>query len=440
MMETLNLQTLVNYNTKQTVQAKAKASALPRLLLSAYQCAPNGESVSQIGWHWYSRLATQLPITLVTHIRNQAALEAAGAPIGESEIIYIDTEWFAGPIYRFISKLFPNSEQAVFALISLDVYLYDWYALTRLKPKKQHWDVVHIVTPVTPRLATRLHHLNKPTVLGPLNGNIANQCNFPEIMRKESAWLYPLRRLACLPQWLWRTLPKSSRILVASQTALQCIPKRHQNRCLSVLENGVDLTVFRAAPYPPPPTLENPLRVVYVGRLIPVKAVHFLLEAAAKILPQQLIRLDIVGCGSQKIEWMTLAADLGLQEVVFWHGKLPAERVAEVLQQSHVLCLPSVRESGGAVLLEAMACARPVIALNFGGPAELVTEQVGKLLPADNATIVIQHLTAALLDVAQNPLQWRERGQAGRKLVETRYSWDAKIAQGISIYRSLMNI
>ena len=55
--------------------------ANPPLILSAYQCGPGMGSVSQIGWEWYSRLAGRLPLTLVTHSRNRAALEKAGAPL-----------------------------------------------------------------------------------------------------------------------------------------------------------------------------------------------------------------------------------------------------------------------------------------------------------------------------------------------------------------------
>ena len=94
----------------------------PRLLLSAYQCGPGMGSVSQIGWEWYSRLAQRIPVTLLTHIRNRQALEAAGAPLGESRVQYVDTEWIAGPLYRFASRLFPNSQHSVFLISSLDYY------------------------------------------------------------------------------------------------------------------------------------------------------------------------------------------------------------------------------------------------------------------------------------------------------------------------------
>jgi hypothetical protein len=71
-------------------------------------------SVSQIGWEWYSRLSELASVNLVTHIRNRACLQEAGAPLGGSEIIYIDTEWFAGRLYRLACRLFPNGQHAVF--------------------------------------------------------------------------------------------------------------------------------------------------------------------------------------------------------------------------------------------------------------------------------------------------------------------------------------
>src|SRR5438270_8078714 len=94
-----------------------------KVLLSAYQCGPGMGSVSQIGWEWYSRLARKVCVTLITHARNRPALARAGAPIEDSEIIFIDTEWFAGPLYRTAKWLFPSSEHAVFMLSGLDYFV-----------------------------------------------------------------------------------------------------------------------------------------------------------------------------------------------------------------------------------------------------------------------------------------------------------------------------
>src|SRR5271167_5016468 len=155
--------------------------AAHHVLLAAYQCGPGMGSVSQIGWEWYARLSRRLPVTLVTHIHNRPALELAGAPLSGSEIIYIDTEWFARPLYRFAKRLFPRSEHCVFMLSLLDFFVYEQVALRLLKRRAaagERFDVVHAVTPVTSLAATRLHRLRAPVVLGPLNSGLANPRGF----------------------------------------------------------------------------------------------------------------------------------------------------------------------------------------------------------------------------------------------------------------------
>jgi len=148
---------------------------MKRVLLSAYQCAPGAGSVSQIGWEWYSRLAQKMHVTLATHIRNRERLEQAGAPLPNTEIIYIDTEWLAGPLFRVAKLIFPNSEHSVFMLSSLDFFAYDGSLCSEIKTrmrKGESWDVVHVATPVSPSSFSRLPGLGIPVVQGPLNGGL----------------------------------------------------------------------------------------------------------------------------------------------------------------------------------------------------------------------------------------------------------------------------
>ena len=137
-------------------------------------------------------------------------------------------------------------------------------------------------------------------------------------------------------------------------------------------------------------------------------------------------------------EWTALTDSLHLREAVEFHGALPLSEVAMRMAECHVFCLPSVRESGGAVLLEAMACARPVIALDFGGPGEIVTPETGVLLPLTSPEQVSADLAATLNDIFIHPAIWQTRGMAGRAEVENRYSWPAKIASAQETYRELI--
>jgi len=108
------------------------------------------------------------------------------------------------------------------------------------------------------------------------------------------------------------------------------------------------------------------------------------------------------------------------------------------MRDAHVFCLPSVRESGGAVLLEAMASARPVIAIDFGGPAEIVDADVGAALAPAGVVAVTDALVRTLEDVIADPVAWRQRGLAGRARAEALYGWDAKVDAALRLYATLL--
>lgn len=409
--------------------------ASPRVLLSAYQCGPGMGSVSQIGWEWYARLAVRLPVTLVTHVRNREALEKAGAPLPGSEVVLIDTEWFAGPLYRWAKKVFPRSEHAVFLVSSLDFFVYDRDAVRLLRRRgAPQWDVVHCPTPVTTAAPTRLSRLGLPVVLGPLNSGLGLPEGFRGVMRAEAGWLYPVRHLARVVDAVVGSTRGAAAILVATRATLAAVAARYRGRCVAMLENGVELSRFIAAPWPDPPGEGRPLRVLFVGRLIPFKGVNYLLEAVSRLSGEVPVELRVVGDGPMAPEWRDLAESLGLSPRTTFTGNRPLDEVAAEMRQCHIFVLPSVRESGGGVLLEAMASARPVAAVAFGGPAEIVDEGVGRALPADGPKALVDALAQLLHDVVADPDGWRQRGEEGRRRAESRYSWDAKVDEGVRLY------
>ena len=416
--------------------------AMPPVILVAYQCGPRMGSVSQLGWEWYARLSRERPVTLVTHVRNRPALEAAGAPLPGSDVRYIDTEWFAGPLYRTARRLFPRSEHSVFLVSSVDYFAFDYAAFRLLRRElragKIEATVVHRVTPVTTAAPTWLGRLGLPLVIGPLNSGLRDPRGFGRIMRAESTWLTRARGLGRMFDALIGSTRRASRILVASRATLGSIGRRYRSNCQAMLENGVDLNNFRAAPWPEAP-IGRPLRVLFVGRLVPVKGLDMLLRALSQVSNAgQAVRLEVVGDGPLREEWTALAAALGLSDCVTFHGALPQAEVARHMAACHLFCLPSVRESGGAVLLEAMACARPVVALDFGGPGEIVDGAVGALVPMQDPEQVTTDLATMMFDVCANPSRWRQRGLNGRARVEQQHGWPAKIAAAGALYNDLI--
>jgi glycosyltransferase involved in cell wall biosynthesis len=126
------------------------------------------------------------------------------------------------------------------------------------------------------------------------------------------------------------------------------------------------------------------------------------------------------------------------EQVKFSTGARPPAEVAARMREAHLFCLPSVRESGGAVLLEAMACARPVTAVAFGGPAEVVDDGVGRALPDTGREAVVSALVDVFRDVAAHPDTWRARGEEGLRRARERYGWDAKVGAAVALYQRLL--
>ena len=414
-----------------------------RPVLSAYQCAPGQGSVSQIGWEWAHRLARRRPILLLTHIRNREAIEAAGGLAAGSEIHYVDSEWLAGPLFRLARRLFPRSEHGVFLVASLDFFLYDWLALRylkRLQRDGQRFELVHMPTPVTLAAPSRLHRSGLPVIRGPLNCGLQSPPGFPEQLKDESPWLIRLRELPRLLDGLFGSTRKARLILAATAATRDSVPRRYRHKLEAMLENGIDPERFPPREWPAAPTLQRPLNLLFVGRMIRLKGVDMLLRALARLDPKQHpCKLMLVGDGPTRSDFERLAQDLGIADRVSFTGSLDQPGVAEAMAECHLFCLPSVRESGGAVLLEAMATARPVLAINHGGPAELVDDMVGQAISPANPSQVVTDLAQAMVAAFDDPESWRLRGLAGRRRVEQQFSWERKIDQAEQAYQRIVS-
>ncbi|MEJ6006938.1 glycosyltransferase [Paucibacter sp. AS339] len=420
------------------------------LLLLAYQCGPGLGSVSQIGWQWFSGMAARRPTTLLTHVRNRAAIEAEGPPPSGSEVLYIDTEWFAGPLYRLAKRCFPRSEHAVFMLSQLDWFLFDALALRRLRQLRRdgaRWRLLHLVTPVTVSAPTRLHRLGLPVLRGPLNCGLQTPPGFEQVLQEDALGLARLRLLPRFLEACLGSLRHSRAVLVATAATRAALPSSVRERSLPILENAIDPHRFEAARPAEASQRINPadphsapiLRVCFVGRLVAVKALGLLLQAQARLLQQNIpISLEVVGDGPMRATWQAQAESHGLSRWVRWRGALGAEAVVEAMQRCQVFCLPSVRESGGAVLLEAMACGRPVIGMNFGGPAEIVDAEVGWRIEMGSEAEAVTGLCAALEEAQAHPEEAAARGARARERVLAQHTWQARLDAAETLYAQLL--
>jgi glycosyltransferase involved in cell wall biosynthesis len=133
---------------------------------------------------------------------------------------------------------------------------------------------------------------------------------------------------------------------------------------------------------------------------------------------------EIVGEGEEAKRLHDLAAELRVSAAVRFTGWLPQKDLMEKMRASDVFLYPSLREGGGAVVVEAMACGLPVICLDHAGPGFHIHPEWGiKIAPRDPAGIV-KHMDAALETLHENPAVRTAMGSAARRRAEDFYVWD----------------
>jgi glycosyltransferase involved in cell wall biosynthesis len=172
--------------------------------------------------------------------------------------------------------------------------------------------------------------------------------------------------------------------------------------------------------------------LTYVGRYTEVKRIPLLIRAYARARDRFAVRAPLVLLGGSPGEWegehpLAVIRELGVQDVFLagWHSHddLPAG-----LNASDVLVLPSVHEQFGLVLVEAMACGLPVIAVNAHGPATVVEDgETGWLVEPDDE----EGMAEALVAVVNGDAERRRRGEVAYRASRARYSWPA-LAQGVA--------
>jgi arylsulfatase A-like enzyme/glycosyltransferase involved in cell wall biosynthesis len=201
-------------------------------------------------------------------------------------------------------------------------------------------------------------------------------------------------------QWVFRGLPTPDAFVFNSQALMDetwpILGKQCPKSRAYVVHNAVDLTAFTPSPWPESPTL----RVGIIANLTPMKAHEDFLRMASAVLKRRadvefwIIGEDTTNTGRDAM-LKALARSLGIEQHVKFQGH--RSDIPKMLDQ--LVVLTSHIEPFGRVLIEAMACGRPVIATNVGGIPEVVTEgKTGYLVPVGDYSAMASRVAELLAD------------------------------------------
>ncbi len=398
--------------------------------MSAYACEPDKGSEPGLGWSLAMGLAKECSVHVVTRSNNKASIERTLKNVS--------------PEHRPIFHYHDLGEKWMFLKkhgLSHRLYYAEWQKTLRpviRKILKCHAiDLIHHVTFASYRYPTAITGHNVPCLWGPVGGYEQTPWNL-------MPWRYPAVLIYELFRNIgnvfegkygnWKKVPMGySKVLASTQETQSFLAKVGLNADL-IPAIGIDEEMVQA-----PKQLFSsltPLRILYVGTLDHLKGVHFAIPAIAASSAK--VQLTIVGEGPFKDELQVIAAKYGVADKVFFLGKKNRADLKRIYEEHDLMLFPSLHDSGGMAVLEAMAASLPVIALNCGGPAIAVQRDCGVLVPLGSSDQIICGIAEAIRMYSTDRNLLQQHGASARNRVLSTYSWPQKIEKLKEIYQSLI--
>lgn len=401
------------------------------MLISAYACEPSKGSEPAVGWNIVNEISRFHDVWVITRENNRTAIERCQPRSSNPNV-----QWVYFDLPRWLSWWKKGAR-------GVRLYYYLWqigaFFVAKAVTREVHIDLVHHVTFAVYWRPSFLALLNVPFVWGPVGGGDSTPRSFVrtfslrgkvyEFARSVAMRIGELdpfvrlcaRRarvtLAATPQTVERLRKLSARnVVLLSQVALT--------------NDEIDLLTGFAV------RTSESVRFVSIGNLLHLKGFHLGLMAYANV-HAKLGESEywLIGDGPELKRLKKLAREFGIVSKVLFLGQLPREDVLRRLEDCDILVHPSLHDSGGWVVAEAMAAGRPVICLDIGGPSLQVTDETGIKIKASNPHQVVNEISSAMLTLSTN-LELRKRmGLAGRERIKNQFNWSSTGARIREIYQ-----
>lgn len=375
-----------------------------RILLSAYACEPNRGSEPEVGWSWAMELCRMgHEVWVLTRSNNRSGIEtflSQRDSIPNLHFLYYDlpTAWTRK------WKKWPGG-------LYLYYFLWQWgaYRLAKKAHRAKRFDCVHHITFASVRQPSFMGNLDAPFIFGPVGGG--ERAPWPlrkgygirgrivDAIRDASNWLVRL------DPFMHETFRRAQSIYACTLQTKEVIPERYQEKVRLQLAIGIKCKngngVERAK-------LDNndSFRILFVGRFLYWKGMHLGMAAFKKLVSEfPNARLTMVGKGPDGHRWKLLAQRLGIESRIDWIPWIEKNELPAYYKRHHVFLFPSLHDSGGQVVLEAMSHGLPVVCLNLGGPGEMVDETCGLKVDTESLSEerVVMKLADSLIQLAKNP-------------------------------------
>jgi len=180
----------------------------------------------------------------------------------------------------------------------------------------------------------------------------------------------------------------------------------------------------------------NEKLLLFVGRLVPLKNLVFLIKALAQVVwERKRVKLLIVGEGPLEKQALLWVRKLKVEGHVIFTGRVPNEELPQYYSAADIFVISSYYESFSIVISEAMSCELPIVATRVGGiPMQIRDGENGFLVESGD----IKQFKKAIITILDNESLAKEMGERNRELVKKKYSWTTSAQKLKEVYESIL--
>ena len=391
----------------------------------------NGSDIGEawVAYQWAVHLSERFDVTVLTYRKRGAPPIAPQVP--------------AARVIEFLEPPLVGRAERLNSLLKPGYFVFYARArawLRQARRRGESFDVAHQVAPVAMRYPSPLTRAGLPFVFGPVGGSLESPPGF--VGSETGPWYL---RLRALDRWrlhhdpaLRNSYESADCVLGIADYVKESLEGLRIKRLEVMSDTGLgELPELDDRPVRPAATAADPVRLLFVGRVIRTKGARDLV-AAMGLLKDQPVVADIVGDGFDLAACRALAEELGVTGTVTFHGKQGRAQVHEAYRNADVFVFPSYREPGGTVVFEAMGHSLPLIVCDRGGPSAAVNEACAIRLPAVTPDQLASDLAGAITQLVADPVRRHSMGQAARARLSEVGLWSAKVDRISGVYASLM--
>jgi len=332
-----------------------------RILLLAYACEPNRGSEPGVGWQWALNLAqdTTKDVYVLTRSNNKNIIDG----YWKNNVCPANLHFYYYDLPPFFVWLKRHG-------LSVNIYYSLWLqgCIGVLKDlhEEYRFDMAHHITFGVYRDACLLYKLGIPFVTGPLGGGeytpyqFAKLYSYKEIVREYLRKL--MNELSMLNPYLRKSFDRASLIL-AKTPETKNVLRKWESKTIVNLEIGIDRISFAQQEH-------DKNTFLFVGRFIYWKGIKLVLRAFQLYQSSHpTAKLFFIGKGKMKSYIDRFAEDNNLKNNIMIIEWIEQKELKAYYLKSCAMLFPSLHDSSGNVVLEALACGLPVLCLDCGGPA-----------------------------------------------------------------------